>query len=120
MRFLLLLLTIVSCQDYNSNSSDRGLYGPLNLDESDPNFRAAYIVIKSRCANCHEHSNWAELKSNAAWLALGGGIVIPNDTANSGIVNRLINEGSDMPQGGSALSTAEYNAIKLWVSAFAP
>jgi len=114
-----LLLFFSSCQDYNSNSGDRGRYGPVILNESDPNFRQAYFIIQDKCVSCHDHrhDSWADLKSNADWLA--SGLVVRTQPATSEFIIRIINTGevsSDMPPGGSPLPDAEYNHLIKWVT----
>lgn len=55
MKYLifLILVTFVSCQDSNSNSTDRIIYSDLIEDPADPNFGPAFQVITNRCINCH-------------------------------------------------------------------
>ncbi|WP_408099035.1 hypothetical protein ACJVC5_08970 [Peredibacter sp. HCB2-198] len=120
MKLLLpLLLLLVGCQDYNSNSSDRFKYGPAILDETDPNFAQAYNTIQTRCTSCHSsniHDIWATYKNNNAWL--DSGLIQRGDPDNSYFIQRIINYGgasSNMPQGGSALSDAEYQQLRKWV-----
>lgn len=119
--FLLFIIIFSSCQDYNSNSGDKGKYGPVAFNETDPNFEKAYYIIQSRCVQCHSgyHNNWADFKSNNEWQ--GGGLVIPQDTQNSPFLARIINSGqagADMPQGGSAIPNAEYTHLVKWVNEF--
>lgn len=119
--FFFILIFFSSCQDYNSNSGDRGRYGPVELDESDPNFRRAYEIIQTRCVSCHdhEHDDWADFKSNDDWEASGK--VVPGDPAASVFIERIVNTGqtsSNMPPGGSPLSNDEYNHLVKWVTEF--
>jgi uncharacterized membrane protein len=118
--FIFILLIFSSCQDYNSNSGDKGRYGPIELNESDPNFRTAYFIIQDRCVSCHDHKHdrWAEFKSNAEWVA--DGLVIAGQPATSELIVRIVNTGnassSNMPPGGGALPNTEYNALIKWVT----
>ena len=124
MKYFLFILFFIlsSCQDYNSNSGDKGRYGPVELNESDPNFRKAYFIIQSRCVSCHDHKHdkWADFKSNDEWVA--DGLVEPGVPASSELIQRIINTGtassSDMPPGGSPLPDTEYNALVKWVTEF--
>lgn len=121
IKFFYLLLLLVSCQDYNSNSGDRGRYGPVVLNENDPNFREAYDIIQNRCVSCHDHrhDDWAEFKSNADWEA--SGLVVPTDPDASEFIERIVNSGqtsSNMPPGGSPLPDDEYQHLRKWVSEF--
>jgi uncharacterized membrane protein len=111
MKYIFIFLFITGCQDYNSNSSDRSKYGPIVLDENDPNFAPAYNVIQNRCVSCHSspiHNPWSTYTNNEKWL----------DPDNSYFVQRIINYGgssANMPQGGSSLPQAEYDAIRTWI-----
>lgn len=117
--FLPLLLILISCQDYNSNTADRIKYGPVVLDEADPNFQQAYTIIQNRCVSCHSstiHDAWATYQDNAAWL--DSGMILRGDPDNSYFIQRIINAGgasSNMPQGGSALPDAEYQHLRKWI-----
>lgn len=121
IRIILLLTFIitVSCQDYNSNSADRVKYGPVVLNESDPNFARAYNIIQSRCVSCHSstiHDPWATYQDNAAWI--DSGLVQRQDSQNSYFIQRIINYGgasSNMPQGQSALSQSDYEHLVKWI-----
>lgn len=119
--FLLLIFSLTACQDYNSNSGDRGRYGPIVLNESDPNFAKAYGIIQNRCVSCHDHvhDRWADLKSNDDWVTEG--VVTPLSAANSELIQRIVNTGgadSNMPPGGSPLSNEEYSHLLKWVNEF--
>jgi uncharacterized membrane protein len=119
--FFFSLLLLSSCQDYNSNSGDKGRYGPIELNESDPNFRKAYFIIQDRCVSCHDHKHdkWADFTSNSEWVAEG--LVISGQPATSELIGRIVNTGqvsSDMPPGGSPLSDAEYTHLVKWVTEF--
>ena len=114
--FIIFLLS--SCQNYNSNSSDRSVYGPVILNEADPNFAQAYNIIQNRCISCHSsnvHNVWATYTNNAAWIDSG---MISNLPENSYFMQRIINSGgsgANMPQGGSALPNQEYETLKKWI-----
>ena len=116
MKFLFVLALLYGCQDYNSNSYDKDRYGEIELTGS-PQFKAAYPVLQSRCMNCHRHAQWSAYTNQQDWVT-NENLVIAGDSQNSQLVYRIINSGSansDMPQGGSALPTAEYNSIVDWV-----
>ncbi len=120
---LLLLFTLGSCQDYNSNSGDRGKYGNIAIDQNDLQFVAARKVIQNRCVSCHDnyHDRWASLSSSADFVAEG--IVVPNDPSNSNLIKRTVNTGetvSNMPPGGSPLPNDEYNTLVDWVTGIQP
>lgn len=119
MKFLLLLLPfIVACQDYNSNSADRNRYGPLVLPETDPNFRRSYLILQSKCMNCHQHAAWADYKTNDRWESEG--YVLPGNPDDSLVLRRIINSGhageSNMPPGGPAMDTDDYDHLVDWVT----
>ena len=116
--FFFFVLILSSCQDYNSNSGDKGRYGPVELNESDPNFSKAYFILQDRCVSCHDHKHdrWAEFKSNADWVA--DGLVIKGDPPTSELIVRIVNNGqvsSNMPPSGGSLPDAEYKALVKWV-----
>lgn len=116
---LLALISLFSCQDYNSNSSDRELYGPVTLTGS-ASFKKAYPILMTRCASCHTsaiHSPWAGYVNEQTWIDKD--YVVPQDTANSLIIRRTINSNqvnANMPQGGSALPDAEYQILLDWIN----
>jgi uncharacterized membrane protein len=119
--FLFGLLFASSCQDYNSNSGDRGKYGLVVLNETDPNFRQAYTIIQDKCVSCHDHKHdkWADFTSNEEWVAEG--LVVAGQPEGSELIERIVNTGqvsSNMPPGGSALSDEDYNALIKWVTEF--
>ncbi len=109
---------MLSCQDWNSNSSDAEKYGPVALTGSD-GFKKAYPILMDRCANCHTssiHNPWAGYKNEQDWI--DNDLIIANDSANSELIGRIINTGntdSDMPQGGSALPDSEYTLLTEWI-----
>jgi uncharacterized membrane protein len=122
MKTLLLfssLVFIFACQDYNSNSADRIKYGPIVLDETDPNFARAYTIISKQCISCHSsniHDQWANYTNNAAWL--DSLMIQRGDPDNSIFLQRIINYGgtsSNMPQGGSPLSNSDYQHLVKWI-----
>lgn len=118
MKFLLLLL-LIACQDYNSNSSDKERYGGDVQLENNPQFRDAYRIIQNRCVNCHTsqvHAGWSAYTTNAKWKE--SGLIIEGNPQDSSLIQRIINTGetnSDMPLGGSALPNDEYDALLQWV-----
>jgi hypothetical protein len=117
MKFVLplLLFFAVACQDYNANTFDRDRFGVVELTGS-ASFKASYPILKTNCMNCHEHANWSEFTDEQDWTK--GGLVVFGDAAHSPLINRIKNfggAGSDMPQGGSALPTSEYDTLRTWV-----
>lgn len=123
IKLLPLLFIFVSCQDINSNSSDKLLYGPSNLTGS-TQFRAAFPIIQNRCANCHTsniHDPWSGYMNEQDWADQG--LVVFGDTANSKFITRIINYGggdSNMPEGLGALPDAEYDTLLEWVENIPP
>lgn len=118
-----ILLTLLSCQDYNSNSGDKGRYGPVNLLGADAQFSTAYFIIQDRCVSCHDgvHNRWADFKGTNDWIAES--YIVPGNAANSTLIKRVINTGgaaANMPPGGSPLSNEEYNSLKEWINALTP
>lgn len=117
MRFIMLLALLVGCQDYNSNSFDRTSYGGTGCTETDANFCTAFPIIKNRCASCHYHQNWSTYTTNQKWID-DSGVISKNDPSNSQFIIRIINTNtasSNMPEGGSALPDAEYDALTKWI-----
>lgn len=118
MKFLLVLLFLASCQDYNSNTSDKFRYARLEL-ENNPEFRASYAILQSRCMNCHTssiHNGWATLVTSQKWI--DSGRVVQGNAQDSDLIIRIINSGhtnSDMPLGGGALPNDEYDTIVEWI-----
>jgi hypothetical protein len=118
MKIFFFLLLLTSCQDQNSNSSDKEKYGPISLD-SDPNFPRAFQLIQSRCISCHTgyHNTWAQYQSNGDWLS--SGLINRGDANNSQLILRIINtegQDSDMPKNSSRLPDAEYEWLKKWIN----
>ena len=122
---LLILISIFSCQDYNSNSSDEGRFtetelppAPIPTDpayESYVKFVKSYNIIKTRCFQCHT-GEFANLVTNDMWI--NSGFVIKNNTGNSSLINRLKNHSppGDMPTGGSsAIPNSEYLILLDWI-----
>jgi uncharacterized membrane protein len=113
-----LLLVLASCQDYNSNTSDRSKYGPVEL-EANPQFQRAYGIIQQRCTSCHTspvHSGWGTYTTSQMWIDTGR--VVAGDSQNSPLVRRIWNSGntdSNMPQGQGPLANDEYDAIVEWI-----
>ena len=102
-----------SCQDYNSNSFDQNKYQSTNLNEP-------LGIIRAKCISCHKgtHDWWANLTANSDWSNTqvnGSFYVVPGDFAGSYIISRLKNFGSDMPDGGSALTEEELAVLRDWI-----
>ena len=105
-----------SCgQDFNSNSGDK----PVELTAScgdgrvgNTAFCQAMTIYQQQCFSCHP--TWADYKDEKAWI--DSGLLVPGDIDQSKATNRLINYGSNMPLGGSALSAQDYQALKDWVN----
>jgi mono/diheme cytochrome c family protein len=118
MTFLLLGLT--SCgSDYNSNYGDYAQYGPIEgIDSSTPDgarLLDAYKVMQTnKCFQCH--GDFASFKTSAAWVSSPKGIVVAGSPSSSTVFTRLINNGGDMPQNGSQLTTEEVAKIEAWIS----
>ena len=113
---IVLLLTYIGCQDYNSNTFDQDRYGEIELTGG-AEFEAAYSALQKNCMSCHRHAQWAEYTNEQDWVQ-NENLVVPGDAGQSQVVYRIINYGganSDMPVGGGQIPTAEYNAIKAWV-----
>lgn len=92
----------------NSNTTDRALYGG---GVSDPHLQ----ILKSKCMNCHNyHSEWLNYTTDDDWLNYG--LIIRGDAANSLLIQRTVNAGGNMPQGGSPLSPAEYQVLLDWIN----
>ena len=105
-------------QDYNSNSGDEGLGGgkpPAAGDCSDAagaRLCAAVQVIQSRCFGCH--FAWKNYKNDQDWTK--SGLISAGKSAESKIIKRLVNNGGDMPLGGSAIPESEHETIKTWIN----
>ncbi len=117
--FLLVLTFIMSCQDYNSSTSDRFKYGPLVL-ENNPQFQAAYPVIKSRCINCHTsniHDVWASYTTSAQYISAG--LIVPNNTDDSLFIRYIQNSNlspATMPLNAGPLPNDEYQILLDWIN----
>lgn len=119
--FLLLLLLILGCDDYNSNSADKIKYEETSQQEvssGDPNFQAAFAVIQNRCISCHDgqHNNWASYTNDDHWLS--SGLVNRGDPSNSRLIRRIVNSGdpgANMPPAG-AIPDAEFQLLKRWIT----
>lgn len=113
--FILSLILLSACQDYNSNSSDRERFGPVQLDGSG-NFQKAYPILMKRCGNCHYHSVWPSYKKESDWI--DENLIEPGSAERSRVIIRTINTGgteANMPQGGSALPRGEYDVLTAWI-----
>lgn len=120
-KVILFSILLASCgQTYNSNSGDdKTTSGTSGIDTSSPagqRLAAAYTVINNRCINCHTgyHNSWANLKSDAAWLA--SGTVVAGNTGGSSLISRLKNVGGDMPKLNPQIPEAEYQTLIDWVN----
>jgi hypothetical protein len=114
-----LLLFYIGCQDYNSNTFDKDRYGEIELTGG-PKFEAAYPVLQTHCMSCHRHAQWSEYTNKQDWVD-NENLVVAGSPDSSQLITRIINHGSansDMPQGGNALPTADYDALVDWVTNF--
>ena len=69
MKFLIVLLFLSGCQDFNSNSFDEDLAQIVNFDLSTPGgvrLRDSYMILKENCMSCHTgyHSDWIGYNTN--------------------------------------------------------
>ncbi len=110
-------LTLTACgQDYNSNTADRpvpsvDLGEGVSDSDAGARFCAARSIYQENCFSCHP--GWADLETDQQWVDKG--LVVPGNTQDSLVINRLINSGSTMPLGGSALPDAQYQMLLDWV-----
>ncbi len=114
-----LLLFYIGCQDYNSNTFDKDRYGVVEL-VGGVKFEAAYPVLQTHCMSCHLHAQWAEYTNKQDWV-VNENLVVAGSPDSSQLITRIINHGSansDMPKGGNALPTADYDALVDWVTNF--
>lgn len=118
MKFtFLLLIFVVSCQDLNSNSSDRTRYS-AGAPVGSLKFQAAYPIINNRCANCHTstiHNKWSAFTNEADWE--NESTVVPGNSDASSFITRMQNYDNqgDMPQASSAIPDEEYDILVDWV-----
>lgn len=116
MKILIFAFFIASCQDYNSNSSDRSRYSASAFPETDPNFQLSFTVLQKNCMSCHDV--WAEYRTNDRWEKEG--LIIKSSPVESQLIRRIINSGhageSNMPPGGPAIKSADYEHLKKWVN----
>ncbi|MBC7458483.1 MAG: hypothetical protein H7235_09405 [Bdellovibrionaceae bacterium] len=107
-----------SCQNYNSNSSDKLKYDdtPLIDSSGDPNFAEASLILKSKCISCHagQHNSWIG-RTSAQWIS--SGYVSRGSPDSSPLILATAQGGGSMPPPGSpALTSAEYLALRNWVT----
>ncbi len=116
-KLVLLFSLLVSCQDYNSNSSDKLKYGDLVIDdEGDPNYIGAYKIIQNKCIACHQshHNGWIGF-SPSQWLS--SGFVAKGNPDSSPLIMATSNFGGTMPPTGSpGLTAEEYQTLRTWIS----
>ena len=98
-------------QDYNSNSGDGATSAVDCSSGGNAELCAATAVLETHCFSCH--TDMAAYTTSQDYI--DSGRIVAQDIVTSTIINRLINSGSTMPLGGSALSGAEYNALVAWV-----
>ena len=120
MKYLIgfILLTIVGCQDLNSNSGDEAKYGALNLTGT-AEFNTAFRILRARCMTCHQHQNWGNYTNEQQWE--DNGLVVQGDPDNSSVINRIKNYNggnSDMPTDDGPLPDDEYQSLVDWVTNF--
>jgi hypothetical protein len=113
--FIISIFFTVSCgQDLNSNSFDEFKFtGEVS---GTIEFVNAYKVIEKRCISCHTgaHSQWSQYKESEEWERES--LVISRNVTDSLIVSRLINNGGDMPQGGSSLPAEDIETLTKWIN----
>jgi uncharacterized membrane protein len=121
--FLILLFSLIACDEYNSNSADKIKYSEDVQEEvaepGDANFAPAFAVITTRCISCHSnhHNNWASFTDNEKWIS--SGVVHRGDPDNSEFIKRIINTGgpgANMPEGLGALPDVEYQLLRKWIT----
>ncbi len=114
---LLSIFLLVACQDYNSSSSDRFKYGPVEL-ENNAEFRKAYPVIQSRCVSCHNyHDEWAAYTTSAQYI--NAGLIVRQDPTGSRFIRYIQNSGlnpATMPLNDGPLPTDEYQILVDWIN----
>lgn len=116
---IVLLLTYIGCQDYNSNTFDEDRYGEIELTGG-PVFEAGYYAARKHCMSCHRHAQWAKYTDKQDWV-INENLVIPGDPSASQLLFRIVNYGggsSDMPEGGAQIPKSDYDAIKAWVESY--
>lgn len=121
MKFFILtvLLSVVACQDYNSNSNDRERFSRVRLTGG-ADFEPAYYIIQQRCTSCHSsgiHNEWASYTNEQDWIDRG--YVVAGDPDGSRLIFRIINHGStdsNMPLGMDPLPNDEYQDLIDWVN----
>lgn len=118
IRPLLLSLLLGGCQSYNSHTGDKAKFAEIEL-ENNPQFRAAYKVIQTRCINCHQgtHNTWATYVNSQLWI--DNGLIVSQDSQASKLVRRTINSGvvgANMPPEGGPLPNDEYQTILDWIN----
>lgn len=110
-----LCLFFSSCgQSTNSNSYDEFL--DFAIDPSNVKLAKAFNVVNSKCLNCHTgyHNRWKSFNTDAKWIESG---VISAGNANASILmNKLKNDGGNMPIGGANLTEDEYEILKDWIN----
>lgn len=119
--FALSFLFLLGCQDLNSNSADRALYGDSDAaalnDDANARFLVAYPIIKARCATCHTssiHNKWAAYKSSE-WQ--NERTITPGNPSASTFITRMKNYSTqgDMPQDTGSIPDDEYDSLLDWV-----
>ena len=115
--FFGLLISAPGCgQNYNSQSGDsfRGSTSSCTGDAA-LRFCAARSILINKCVSCH---SWASYSTEEQWLQSSR--VIAGNIEASTVITRLTNHGSNMPLGGGALSSGDYEALKSWVALLVP
>ena len=115
---LILLFIFTSCKvnTQNSNSLDAISESKCSsLTGEALKFCNSQNIIKSRCVSCHTgyHNVYADYDQQDY---INQALIRPSDAADSTLIKRLFNAGGNMPQGGSALPSEEYETLKDWVN----
>jgi hypothetical protein len=108
LKYIIFLIFLSGCgQSYNSNTFDESVISNSNQ---------AYTVIKNQCTNCHSgyHSGWASYSTDQDWV--NAGLVVSGNASSSLFMNRIKNEGGNMPLNGPALTDTDYQTLKDWIN----
>ena len=105
-------ILFTGCANYNSNTFDGSTYAGGATQDTDPNFSAAYTILRNQCVSCH--GEFTARNTNAAWIASGR--VVKNDADHSTLITKLYLFGGagNMPP-SNQLSASEYQILRTWI-----